>query len=260
MLTANYLGCIEERKTYEIGDYSNVNLNRALDLDLDTVPTPGDAATQWRPMFHEISWVRAIWPDGDGSFSSTPVLEPNNFFHASAEGMANCPAPAQKLEEMDASAVQTYVDSLFPRGFTYHDNGMIWGGRLISPTGLFAGENGDIDGKPTSRHLIFMTDGQTEPYDVTYSTYGIEGIEGRRWSPSSSMSLSEVVEARFLFACEEVKKRNVTIWLVGFGTTVTDTMKSCAGSGHWYQADSAAELDEAFSDIANRMGELRISK
>ncbi len=32
-------GCMEERSTYEITDYDNVDLAQALDLDLDKVPT-----------------------------------------------------------------------------------------------------------------------------------------------------------------------------------------------------------------------------
>jgi Flp pilus assembly protein TadG len=38
-------GCIEERATYEIDDYNNVDLSRALDLNLDLVPS-GDPATK----------------------------------------------------------------------------------------------------------------------------------------------------------------------------------------------------------------------
>ena len=96
---------------------------------------------------------------------------------------------------------------------------MIWGGRLLSPTGLFAAENADLPGKPTNRHLIFLTDGLTEPRDIAYGAYGIEPLDQRRWSESSSLSLTQVVEKRFAVACDEVKKRNITVWVIGFGTT-----------------------------------------
>ena len=59
---------------------------------------------------------------------------------------------------------------------------MIWGGRLISPTGLFADENADLSASaPTSRNLIFLTDGETAPYDLSYSSYGVEPLDQRRW-------------------------------------------------------------------------------
>lgn len=54
-VAVNYRGCIKERDTYEINDYGNVNLNRALDLDIDHVPDPAYPATQWRPMLNEMS-------------------------------------------------------------------------------------------------------------------------------------------------------------------------------------------------------------
>jgi len=68
------------------------------------------------------------------------------------------------------------------------------------------------------------------------------------------------VENRFAFACDQVKNRNVTVWVIGFGTTMSDLMKNCAGPGHWFQADDTAELSDAFVKIAKAMGDLRISK
>ena len=259
-LTAWFTGCIEERSTYEITDYGNVDLTRALDLDLDLVPSPGNPDTQWRPMLHEFSFEREIWWNGSGTFRKTPVTTRNDYMIAAWAGQSTCPSPSQKLQPMTAAQVASYVDGLSVGGNTYHDIGMIWGGRLISSTGLFAGENGDIDGKPTSRHLIFLTDGHTAPRDIAYGTYGIEPLDERRWSQSSSQSLTQVVEGRFGVACSEVKKRNVTVWVIGFGTDMSDMMKTCAGDGHWFQADDAAELSETFSKIAKAMGELRISK
>jgi hypothetical protein len=260
MLNAAFQGCIEERKTYEITDYSAVDLDRALDLNLDLVPDPSDPDTQWRPMLHEFSFEREIWWDGTGTFRKTPVTTSNEYLMAGWAGLSACPAPSHKLAEMNAGDVSTYVDSLVAAGNTYHDIGMIWGGRLISPTGLFASENGNVDGKPTSRHLIFLTDGQTAPLDISFSSYGIEPLDERRWSKSSASTLTQVVENRFAFACNEVKNKNVTVWVIGFGTEMNDLMKNCAGPGRWFQADDSAQLTDAFTRIAKAMGELRISR
>jgi hypothetical protein len=65
---------------------------------------------------------------------------------------------------------------------------------------------------------------------------------------------------RFAIACNEVKKRNITVWVIGFGTTMNDVMKDCAGDGRWFQADDAEELSETFEQIAKSMAELRVSK
>ena len=137
---------------------------------------------------------------------------------------------------------------------------MIWAARLISPTGLFADENADVDSKTTGRHIIFLTDGQTESYDIAYGAYGVEPLDKRRWSPSSPISLNDTVEKRFSVACAEAKRRNITVWVIGFGITLNDTMKTCAGDGHHFEADGAAALQDVFSKIAGQMGDLRISK
>ncbi|MFC3096453.1 Tad domain-containing protein [Alteraurantiacibacter palmitatis] len=257
-VAVTYRGCIEERDTYEISDYSNVDLNRALDLDIDRVPNPNNPATQWRPMLHELSFIREVRTNGTGMFTPGVVTSRADFVNAWWWGFSVCPSPARKLAEMDAASVASYVDNLIVNGSTYHDIGMIWGGRLLSPTGLFAAENADTGSTPTTRHLIYLTDGETAPLDVSYASYGIEPLDRRRWRPSSSRTLTQTVESRFSFACEEVKKRNIQVWVISFGSGANPIMENCAGRDRYFVADSAAELEQTFSDIARRMGDLRI--
>ena len=257
-VNAYYRGCIEERDTYEINDYTNVDLNRALDLDIDRVPDPSDPDTQWRPMLNELSFIREVRSNGNGPFTPGPANSPEDFVNAWWWGYGACPAAAQRLQEMTTSQVETYVNGLTAQGNTYHDIGMIWGGRLLSPTGLFAADNADLDGSTTSRHMIFLTDGETAPLDISYGAYGIEPLDRRRWRPTSSETLTQVVENRFSFACQEVKNRNIQVWVISFGTDANPVMEACAGTGHYFVADNAAELQSTFSDIARRMGELRM--
>ncbi|HEY7808406.1 MAG TPA: hypothetical protein VIC34_14505, partial [Croceibacterium sp.] len=156
--------------------------------------------------------------------------------------------------------LDSYLATLSPGGNTYHDIGMIWGGRLLSPSGIFASANADVNGIPTNRNLIMLTDGQTETMDIVYGAYGIEPLDKRRWQPGDKYTLNQTVENRFTFACNEVKKRNITVWFVAFGTSLNPIMTNCAGPGHYFQANNAAELEQAFSQIALHMGDLRISK
>ena len=258
-LTASFRGCIEERDTYEIDDYDSVDLSKALDLDLDLVPIAGVPATQWRPMLHELSFEPEMWWDGTGRFKS-PANSEDNYLMAQWGGFSACPAQAHKLDEMTPTEVDDYLNTLSTAGSTYHDIGMIWGGRFLSPTGIFADENADLAGKPTSRHMIFLTDGLTAPLDVSYGTYGIEPLDERRWSEKSSQSLTDVVEGRFGVACREVKKRNITVWVIGFGTSLNPIMTECAGPGHFFEASDATQLNQVFSRIAESIGDLRVSK
>ncbi len=254
-------GCIEERGTYEIGDYANVDLSRARDLDIDGIPSPGNAETQWRPAYPGLIYERSLDQGGNGSFTPAPVVTTDDYLAPSLyNGLVACPAAARKLAEMTPSDVSNYVDSLVARGATYHDIGMIWGGRLLSPTGLFADENADISGKGTSRHMIFLTDGLTAPQDLVYGAYGVEPLDRRRWSSTSALTLTQTVENRFTVACNEVKKRNVTVWLIGFGTGLNPVLTQCAGAGHYFEATNASQLNQVFSQIAAAMGDLRITK
>ena len=249
-LPIEFEGCIEERHTYIIDDYGDVDLEQARDLDLDTVPDPKKPDTQWKPWIRAVSWLR----------NSTAAVESDaNLSKASGDNLS-CPSPARKLAEMTAAEVANYVDALKVEGTTYHDIGMIWGGRLISPTGLFASENVDVNGRPTMRHLIFLTDGETNAQGTTYGAYGIEPASQRRWAPGGKFTPNQTVERRFSFACDQVRNRNVTIWVIGFGTTMTSMLKNCAGNGHWFQANNAGELSAAFATIASAIGDLRITK
>ena len=259
-LTAWFRGCVEERDTYEIDDYDDVDFTKALDLDLDLVPDPGDPKTQWRPMLNEISFEPEIWWNGSGTFKKSSAPTFNDYIMAEWAGLSACPSPAAKLSEMSADEVSDYVDSLEARGSTYHDIGMIWGGRLMSPTGIFADENADVDGRSTSRHMIFLTDGETAPLDLSYGTYGIEPLDERRWSQSSTLSLTEVVEKRFSVACQQVRNHNITVWIIGFGTTLNPIMTECAGPGHTFEAEDAAQLNDVFNKIAASIGDLRLGK
>ena len=259
-LEAWFRGCIEERDTYEIKDYNNVDFSKALDLDIDLVPTGGNDSQRWRPMLHEISFEPEIWGDGTGTFQKSPAPSAYDYLMAGWSGFSACPAPARKLDAISSTDLDTYLTSLTAAGSTYHDIGMIWGGRLMSPTGLFAAENADLSSGPTNRNLIFLTDGLTAPLDLSYGAYGIEPIDQRRCSKCDNAELTSIVEKRFTVACDEVKKRNINVWVIGFGTTLNPVLTNCAGPGHAFEAKDAATLTDVFSKIAAAMGDLRVAK
>ena len=251
--------CIEERDTYVIDDYDNVDFTRALDLDIDLVPNSDES--RWRPMHESVVFARDKKWDGTGTFKKSQTVTKDEFISPAAMGVAPCPPAAKKLGTMSGEDIDGYLDTLYPTGATYHDIGMIWGGRYLSPTGLFASENADVSAsQPTSRHMIFLTDGETETLDLAYSSYGIEPVDARRWDESSSLTLTQTVEARFKVACSQVRKRGITVWVVGFGTSLNQIMKDCAGEGYYFEAADEAELNATFAAIAKSLAELRITQ
>ena len=253
-------GCIEERDTYIIDDYSAVDLSRALDLNIDLVPTAGDSKTQWRPQYPKLIFGRAKKWDNSGNFDLASAATTAEYIAPWVANTAACPSPARALAEMDSQAVTDYVATLKAGGSTYHDIGMIWGARLLSPSGPFAAENANpADGRPTSRNIVFLTDGQTSALDISYSSYGFEPLDRRRWAPGSALSLTQTIEQRFSFACQEAKKKNITVWIVAFGTSLNPIMEECAGPGKAFQANDSGELNEIFKKIATSMSDLRLT-
>ncbi|MFN3515535.1 MAG: pilus assembly protein [Novosphingobium sp.] len=253
------IGCLEEPDTYEIDDYGNVDLSRAKDLDLDHVPTPGDPSGMWRPMYPGRVYGRAMKWNNTGAFNTAIVTTTDEFYNPQIGDSAHCPNPARRLAEMDDDDIEAYLASLKVGGSTYHDIGMLWAARLVAPTGLFAADNADLSPSlPTSRHIVFMTDGQTSALDLSYTAYGFEPLDRRRWTPGSARSLTQTVEDRFAFICEEAKKRNITVWVVAFGTKMNPMFEACAGPGRAFQAADGKELGDAFTKIANAIADLRL--
>ncbi len=108
--------------------------------------------------------------------------------------------------------------NLVATGSTYHDIGMIWGGRLTSPEGLFADNvNLDADKINVSKHIIFMTDGIMEPTASGYSAYGIENLDHRIAPSGYEGVITARHDARFDRRCASaIKAQGTTIWVVAF--------------------------------------------
>lgn len=238
--TSTWAGCIEERSTRAVASFSFSSLTGispyVWDLDLDTPPDYSDPDSQWRPMWPEVAYRT------NGSRASS-----------------SCPAPARLLEEMNQSEFNRYADDLIAVGNTYHDLGMIWGGRLSSPDGIFSANVSEDpqNGGEVSRHIIFMTDGVMEPSTTIQSSYGIETHDRRITSNGSSNQASRHT-SRFLAICEAIKAKGIRIWVIAFTSGLSSDLTTCASDDSSFTANDADDLDEAFQEIAKQVGELRI--
>ncbi|GAA0741040.1 pilus assembly protein [Sphingomonas sp. ABOLD] len=274
--TSRWQGCLEERSTTASSSFDYSNLPADLDPDL----VPSSDATRWRPMWPDVVYYRGGYssltysgnstnPYGDGTSTGTlDYYTPLNAYQNIAYGWVSCGKPVQRLKVMTRTDVSNYVNApdFVPQGGTYHDTGMIWGTRLLSPTGLFAADTSAWPGRnPPKRYIVFMTDGDMAPNMCLYGMYGIENYDqrvtnvGYQSSCSSSTQLNNHY-ARFLAACAAAKARNISIFVVGFGQTLTTQLSQCATPGQaFYAADNTA-LNAAFQTIAKRVAMLRVSK
>lgn len=281
--------CIEERATRRTNE---TFLTARHDMDVDRVPDPSDPATQWRPYLPGVVYSRNVWASARESeqrittnphelnrwvFSQLPPTSTRtinltgalNFYtpfgstFAAAEGA--CPSPARKMGTINRGQLQSYMGSLRPQGYTYHEIGLLWGLRLISRQGLFASEHAaaEEDGA-IKQHMILMVDGQRDTRPFTYSAWGVAATARRRTPADTfpSRTLEDAVSGQRLNELCTVAKdtKGITLWVIAFGTALTSDLIDCASPGRAYEARNAAELVQAFTDIATQMAELRLSQ
>lgn len=247
-------GCIEERATVPQLSMSPIP-SGATDMDLTSAPINDD--TRWKPYLADLEYYRSNYT------TSTP--DTTSVFDRQ---VGYCPSPMMPFTTVDTTApntvpnwLNTYLNGLIANGGTYHDIGMIWGGRLGNPSGIFAANVNAGNLSSVSRHIIFMTDGTMENYPSNYTAWGVTAYDGRDApTNTSNTSLVNYHNNRFLAACNTVKAMGYTIWVIGFGQTLTPQMTSCATAGRAYYASDTSKLTTTFQYIAGQVADLRINK
>lgn len=277
--TSKWQGCIEERDT-TVSSSFNVN-SLPPDLDPDLVPT--NDATKWRPMWPDVIYYRGNNPTIDYAGNGTTPL--GDFAPASSTAattqftnmipdanpawdknktseLESCGMPAQRLATMTRAQVSAYVNNNDFRAFgtTYHDTGMIWGTRLLSPTGIFASDTSTWPGhQPPNRYIVFMTDGDMNTVDTVYGLYGMEKYD-KRVAGATVANDTAYHNTRFTTECAAAKARNIKVFVIGFGQALTSELTTCASPNSAYYASDTASLNAAFTNIANQVATLRITQ
>jgi hypothetical protein len=255
-----YGGCILERDTVAFDDNVATVPANAFDIDIDLIPN--SEATRWHALAPQAGYARSSNMTNMGqSPSPTNLTTTSNWVSMSTN--VNCPAAAMRLTAMTSAnrtAFQNYLNTLQPTGATFHDVGMVWGARLISPTGLFAAQNTSApNGSAISRHIIFMTDGEPNPDGETLSMHGYEQLMQRIGTNDHNEKIRRH-NRRWMHICDQAKSRNITVWTVSFGTALTPQMQQCASGDKSFQANNAAQLRAQFQAIAQQITRLRLSE
>jgi len=267
-------GCVIERQTDDFASDQTAP-SEALDMNVDDAPTSEDF-TKWRLLLPEFAFARASHPSYQPSTTGAKVVNSSdvttndkskgswqNYSKYWADGWGVCPAPAMKLTTMtktNLTSFENYVRSLQPLGGTYHDAGMVWGIRLLSPTGMFADENAAAPNKrPIGRHIVFMTDGLMAPNMGNLSFQGYEYLM-HRVGGSDDTALKNRHNNRFRQLCEIAKSKNIVVWVVSFGVGSNADLNGCATSGQAFEAANSAQLNEKFQTIARQISKLRLSQ
>lgn len=254
-------GCIEEANTVNQATWDTVPAG-AYDLDIDLVPSSEEQ--RWAPMLPSLVRPRVV--EGGNKYDEDDFILANQRTTQDNEPIwTTCPRTARQLDEMpDRNDLVNYLsaaEGFVAEGATYHDIGMVWAGRMISPTGLFASRNATApNGDAISRHVVFMTDGVMFGNNRVYSPYGYEWWDRRITNDGNQNNNTAIHSARFQAACRAVRNKNITVWVVAFGTTLTQNLKDCATPGRAYFASDGDALDSAFREIAEKIAELRLTE
>jgi Flp pilus assembly protein TadG len=286
--SAPWLGCIEERKTFQNTDGNPsddwlsypTSPSDAIDMDIDRVPSVADDNTRWRPALPNAVWGRKeTLVDKTWSGNNTMAwVEGNAYAATGAPGRNtsnnNCGVtPSRRLMSYDgrngnptAQDFSTYVGTITPNGNTYHDIGLLWGARLMSPTGIFASDNATTPGgAQITRHLIFMTDGDTATTNINYDSYGISWWDRRQFNTAATDTQNNNNNnARSNALCTAIKNRNITLWVITYGggtnSTTNTRLRNCATSStYFFDASNTTTLIAKFREIADRISNLRLT-
>ncbi len=259
MITQTWGGCVEEPVWMDTtGNYSPIPTN-AHDLNINLVPV--NEAQKWKPALNSAVWERR---DGSNNRTTNNVTDSDRIAGGQSTSQSTpgwvCPRAAAKLSEISRTNLQTYVNSLAASGNTYHDIGMVWGARFISPRGIFAAENTTApNGDAIARHIVFMTDGMLVTNVENYSPQGIEWWDRRVTGNGDQTREATRRAARLQAVCRAAQQENITVWVVAFGTALTQNLIDCASPGRAFQANDSTTLNARFQEIAQKIAALRLT-
>lgn len=270
-VTATWNGCIEDAYEPQNIDWTATNLpSDAYGANIDLVPTSTNAKTLWAPTLSDVVWGRT----SSGNNTTADVTTTSDLSH---NINVACPNQAAKLQQWKTSDFEDYVDALTADGNTYHDVGLVWGGRFESPDGIFSADNAKTKGgADIFRHMIFMTDGDTNTNVEDYTSEGVAWWDRRQTNASNPTSndTDAIVNARFAKICSSIKGKGIVLWVVSYGGGTNDDtntrLRQCSSdptirntntgeSNRFFLASNTNTLISTFKSIANQISSLRLT-
>jgi Flp pilus assembly protein TadG len=154
--------------------------------------------------------------------------------------------------------------AIYPGNGTIHHSGLLWGYRLLVRDDAFPRVNPTTE--EARRAIVFMTDGENQVgeslngyTDRTFTWYG-------QWTrsrvASNAGNTEQQSERRFAKTCANIQREpnppEIYIIALSAGTTANDNLFNACAPGRVYHADTSAELDQAFKDVAGELVDLHL--
>lgn len=194
-------------------------------------------------------------------------------------------------------AITTAIDNMVAAGYTNQNPGLAWAWRVVSPGEPFTqGRPYDDPNDPVRKVIVLFTDGDNtvegsnnsallSQYNGhnyrglwnTYQTAQVPTVSGAsatwgaaldpafRRSITTASSMVNYFNTRQGQMCDAIKATGIEIYTIGFritaGGTADQLLEACATQDgtHYYHADNASELLEAFDNIGSGIGALRLT-
>lgn len=153
------------------------------------------------------------------------------------------------LDRTERDTLKNNIDAYLATGSTAGHIGTAWGWYLLSPSwaSVLPPESAPkaYGDKHVQKNMIIMTDGE---FNTSYTGAADQTADSY---------------AYFDNLCAGAKAAGITIYTVGFNLNVAEALshlESCASSpAQFYDAKTGAQLKDAFKDIANKLGNLRVA-
>jgi len=154
-----------------------------------------------------------------------------------AHQASGCPTALMPLSS-DWTALNAKVDAMSPTGNTNVTIGLAWGWQTLTST---APMNAPTAAPDLDKVIVLLTDGTNTQ---------------NRWTGTQS-----AIDLRTEKACQNVKAANIKLYTVRVIDGSIDLLRNCASDpSMFYDIDSASELNNVFSSIAQKLANVRIAK
>nr|WP_162560610.1 pilus assembly protein TadG-related protein [Methylobacterium durans] len=275
-----------DKSSYYYGSYAQISTNSYMNdasNDSGCTSQPGDAVSAER--------------------RTCKYVNPKNAQNRPSSGLSvgngpnySCTSQALTRLTTDFTGLKAKIDTLYSRGATNIQEGLIWGWRTLSPNSVFA--DGYAYSRPNSRKvLILMTDGMntwnptSQNYSINKSVYSSFGYyvnaDGSKAAdygkptnrfPEATANPVDADDARAAMdkltstTCANIANMSTPIEVFTIGFSVDndkidqkgiDLLAGCASkptTNHAFVANDSAALLAVFRQIATSIGALRLTQ
>ncbi len=177
----------------------------------------------------------------DAGFNTTPIPE------VAGEPCPNAIVPLTGVK----STIDTAITGMTGNGYTYIPGGIAWGWSVLSSGAPFSEglSKTDLAARNGKKTMIVMTDGENTR-SPDYPTHGAANI-------TNANQLTDEL-------CDAVKDDEIEVYTIAFAVTdmtIKHLLEDCGTTpDHYFEPDTASELNATFDKIASNLRAISLSK